>query len=569
MRIALAQINTRVGDVARNVELITDGLERAATLDVRLVVFPELCVPGYPPTDALGHDSLVAENIEGVKAIAARAGELGVAALVGFVDVNREMFGKPLYNALAQIDGGEVVDIFYKTLLPSYDVFDEHRYFKPNDIARCGQIDQCCFAPMICEDLWHDLDVNGQFQYQRNPMDALMLHQPEIAIAASASPFSDTKHARRLALARRLVRRYDVPLVYVNLVGMNEGLLYDGRSFVMSPEGDLVVEARAFDEDLLVWDSRRSRPEPRRASGRSPSDRGADAEDSVALTPPDPDQWRAAIVRGIRDFFNKTGLPPRAVLGLSGGIDSAVVAALAVEALGAEGVVAATMPSPYSSEGSVSHSVDLARRLGIRLHELSIAPAFAAFRETLAPVFAGMAEDVTEENLQARARGTLLMAMANKLGGTVLGTGNKSELAVGYCTMYGDLIGGLAPIGDLYKTEVYALARHLNERAESPPIPEPILTKPPSAELRPDQRDQDELPPYELLDPILRLLLERGHSARDISEELTQPLALVERVLGLVGRSEYKRRQGPPPLRLHDRGFGIGWRYPIMGRFPG
>jgi NAD+ synthase (glutamine-hydrolysing) len=554
MRYALAQINTRVGDVERNVRRSLAAIERAVERGADVVLFPELTIPGYPPHDGLFHRSLVSENLDGVKTLAAATAGSEVQVLVGFVDVNRELFGHPLYNGLAQLSHGEVVDIFYKTLLPSYDVFDETRYFKPNDLARVGRLaDGSSFAPLVCEDLWHEVRLGDCFLYDRNPVDAAMLWNPGVLLSASCSPWSEGKDTLRLATARGIVKRHEKPFLYVNLVGMNEGLLFDGGSFVLGADGQVEAAARRFEEALLLWDYD---PEAR------------PAQPVVMPEVERPAQWFDGLVMGLRDFFDKTGQPPRAVIGLSGGIDSALVACLAVEALGPQAVVAATLPSAISSPGSVEDSRALAANLGIPLHEIPIRELVTAANDALAPAFQGLAPGLAEENIQARARGLLLMALANKLGGTVLNTGNKSELAVGYCTLYGDLIGGLAPLADLYKTEVYELSHWYNRARGRSVIPEIVLCKPPSAELRPGQTDQDDLPPYEVLDSILRAYLEEQRDAGQIVAATGQPAAVVQRVLGLVGRSEYKRRQAPPPLRLHGRAFGLGWRYPFMGRFP-
>lgn len=551
MRFALAQVNTRVGDLQRNVDRVLAALRAAADVGAEVVVFPELTLPGYPPTDMLDRPSFVHENIRAVKTVAAATRDLSLHALVGFVDLNREAFGKPIYNAVAQLHAGEVVDIFYKTLLPNYDVFDEQRFFKPNGLLRAGVVSGGKrFAPLICEDLWYETHRGGCFLYGTNPLEALMMQGVDVVLNLSASPFSVTKDTERLEVAARAAKRYELPVLYTNLVGMNEGLIFDGGSFVMGPKGKVLARARRFEEDLLLWDDEQAAP--RRATPK--------------VTAPEA-SFRAAVL-GIRDFFDKTRQPPLAIIGLSGGIDSALVAALAVEALGPERVIAATLPSAISSAGSVSDSRILAKRLGIRLHKLPIARSVAALGKTLAPVFADLPPDVTEENLQARVRGTLLMALANKLGGTVLNTGNKSELAVGYCTLYGDLIGGLSPLGDLYKTEVYEVSRWYNRTHPGRGIPRAILEKAPSAELRLDQTDQDDLPPYPLLDAILARFLEHDESVDQIVERGDAPREVVLRVARLVGRSEFKRRQAPPVLRLHERAFGPGWRYPIMGRNP-
>jgi NAD+ synthase (glutamine-hydrolysing) len=563
VRLALCQIDTTVGDFAGNAVRILDGLSRAEKVDADLAVFPELAICGYPPRDLLERPSFAREAARSLAFLARRARR--TALLVGTIAPNRSRVGKPFHNVSALLEGGRVRVLAKKTLLPTYDVFDEGRWFEPGD--------GCVVLPFrgerlglpVCEDLWNDKDFWRERRlYRDDPGEALLRRGATLVVAISASPFSEGKpHLRRRMLAR-YARDGRVPVAHLNLVGGNDELVFDGGSMVLDGRGRVAARAALFEEDFVVADIVRD--------GRGvarvvpvPGDQARDLADDADGDPLE--SLRRALVLGIRDYASKCGFKT-AVLGLSGGIDSALVAALAVEALGKGNVTGLAMPSPYSSEGSIADARDLARNLAIRFDVLPIGPLFEGARRTLAPLFKGLPEDVTEENVQSRLRGLLVMAVSNKKGPLVLTTGNKSELAVGYCTLYGDMCGGLAPISDLPKMRVYALARHLNARAGRPLIPEASLVKAPSAELRPGQTDQDSLPPYPRLDAILESLVERNLSVEAAARRTGAPLALVKKIARQVDRAEYKRNQAAPGLKVSAKAFGSGRRIPIAQRAP-
>ncbi len=563
MRLALCQIDTTIGDFAGNYARIARGLARAEDAGADLAVFPELAICGYPPGDLLERPSFVREAAHSLASLARRSRR--TALLVGTFVKNRSRVGKPFHNVAALLDGGRVRALAKKTLLPTYDVFDEGRWFEPGD--------GCAVVPFrgeriglpVCEDLWNDKDFwRARRLYRDDPGEALVRRGATLVVTISASPFSEGKPSLRRRMLARYARDGRVPVASLNLVGGNDELVFDGGSMVLDSRGRIAARAALFEEDFLVVDVLRDGKRPARVVPVS----GADARDLPDDVSGDPlESLRRALVLGIRDYAGTCGFRS-AVLGLSGGIDSALVAALAVEALGAENVTGLAMPSPYSSEGSVADARALAANLGIRFDVLSIGPLFEDARRTLAPLFGGLKEDATEENEQSRLRGMLLMAVSNKKGPLVLTTGNKSELAVGYCTLYGDMCGGLAPISDLPKMRVYALARHLNARAGRALIPEASLTKAPSAELRPGQTDQDSLPPYPLLDAILENLVERNLSLAAAARRTGAPLALVRKIAMLVDRAEYKRRQAAPGLKVSAKAFGSGRRIPIAQRAP-
>ncbi len=563
MRLALCQIDTTVGDFAGNAARILDGLSRAEDADADLAVFPELAICGYPPRDLLERPSFAREAARSLAFLARRSRR--TALLVGTIAPNKNRVGKPFHNVSALLEGGRVRVLAKKTLLPTYDVFDEGRWFEPGD--------GCVVLPFrgerlglpVCEDLWNDKDFWRERRlYRDDPGEALLRRGATLVVAISASPFSEGKpHLRRRMLAR-YARDGRVPVAHLNLVGGNDELVFDGGSMVLDGRGRVAARAALFEEDFVVADIVRD--------GRGvarvvpvPGDQARDLADDADGDPLE--SLRRALVLGIRDYASKCGFKT-AVLGLSGGIDSALVAALAVEALGKGNVTGLAMPSPYSSEGSIADARDLARNLAIRFDVLPIGPLFEGARRTLAPLFKGLPEDVTEENVQSRLRGLLVMAVSNKKGPLVLTTGNKSELAVGYCTLYGDMCGGLAPISDLPKMRVYALARHLNARAGRPLIPEASLVKAPSAELRPGQTDQDSLPPYPRLDAILESLVERNLSVEAAARRTGAPLALVKKIARQVDRAEYKRNQAAPGLKVSAKAFGSGRRIPIAQRAP-
>ena len=548
MRIALCQINPTVGDLAGNARIVLDAAQRAADAGAELAVFPELALVGYPPQDLLDRPAFL-DDAEAALAFVARNAPAGLGIVIGAPRRNPSPVGKRLLNAAVLLDGGRVADEVAKALLPTYDVFDEARYFEPAaEPCRAVTFRGLRLGLHVCEDLWNNDDAPTRL-YGANPIDELGALGVDLFVNVSASPFAAGKPAERRGLVARAAREWDVPFVYVNTVGANTELVFDGDSQVQSAAGEVVWRARDFEPDLFVWDT-------------------DDAAARPASLQTDTESIHDALVLGVRDYVSKTGAGvfETALIGLSGGIDSALTAALAVEALGADRVTGITMPSKYSSTGSVSDSRALASALGIAFHKVSIRPAVDAFDAMLAPVLGGEPEGVTEENIQARARAVTLMAVSNARASLLLTTGNKSEMAVGYSTLYGDMSGGLGVISDVFKTDVYRLARLVNERAGREVIPESTLTKAPSAELRPDQTDQDSLPPYDVLDAVLRLYVERHASVDAITAETGFDRALVARIAGMVDRNEYKRRQAAPGLRVSGKAFGAGRRLPIVMR---
>ncbi|HQR45831.1 MAG TPA: NAD+ synthase [Thermoanaerobaculia bacterium] len=562
MRLALAQLNTTVGDFRGNGEKIAAALARAEEAGAHLLAVPELAVCGYPPRDLIDRPAFQREAARTLRDLARRTGE--TALLVGTFLPNPRTTGKPFHNAAVLLHRGRTRAVAKKLLLPTYDVFDEGRHFEPGGSPVIVPLAGERLGLSICEDLWNDKDFwRARRLYREDPGEEMVRRGATAIVNVSASPFSEGKPRLRRRMLARLARDGRVPVAYVNLVGGNDELVFDGGTIVLDGRGRVAARGTLFDEDLLVVDLTAGR-KPRGVvplSGRRRADLADDAEGSAL------ESLRRALVLGIRDYARKCGFAS-AILGLSGGIDSALVAALAVDALGAANVTGFGLPSPFSSEGSVADARDLAANLGIRFEILPIDGLFAEAKRALAPLFSGRPEDVTEENIQSRLRGLLLMAVSNKFGPLVLTTGNKSELAVGYCTLYGDMCGGLAPISDLPKTRVYALARHLNARAGRPLIPSSSLTKPPSAELRPDQTDQDSLPPYDLLDAILESLVERGLSVETTARRAGAPLPLVKGIAHQLDRAEYKRAQAAPGLKVSMKAFGTGRRIPIAQRSP-
>ena len=547
MKIALLQINPTVGDLSGNAGLIADAAREAAARGADLAVTPELALVGYLPRDLLLSTDFVERSWNELQALA-RTLAAGPPTLVGLPEPNRSEQGRPLYNTAAFISAGRVERCFRKSLLPTYDVFDEDRYFEPVDGAQILDLGGHRLGISICEDVWNDRDFWRRRRYHHDPIEELAAAGANAIVNLSASPFSAGKHRLREEMLGSLARRHRLPVAYVNQFGGNDDLVFDGRSCIFDRNGAPVARGRAFADDVVVCD----------LYGGSPIGPPTDLVVESEI-------W-SALALGTRDYARKCGFA-RVVLGLSGGIDSALTAAIAVEALGAANVLGVLMPSPFSSRGSVDDSLALARNLGIETLTLPIESAMQAMEETLADAFRGTARDVTEENIQARIRGNLLMALSNKRGALLLTTGNKSELAVGYCTLYGDMSGGLAVIADVPKTMVYRVARWRNESSASPVIPEAILTKAPSAELRPNQTDQDSLPPYDVLDDILQRHIERHEPADDIIAAGFDP-ATVHRVLRLVRAAEFKRKQAAPGLKVTDRAFGTGWRMPIAARTP-
>ncbi len=544
MKIALAQINPTVGDLSGNVSRILDYARRAAHKDADLVVFPELCICGYPPLDLLENDSFIRACSEAVDEVAEQLSSV-IAAVVGAPVRNRETVGKRLFNAAILLDGGRRLAEIHKSLLPTYDIFDEFRYFEPAHSRSLVTWRGLKLGLHVCEDMWNNEEQADYHLYRDNPIDELAELGADLFVNISASPFSVGKHERRNEVVEEICREHRIPFVLVNQVGANTEVVFDGDSRVHDAEGNLVACAKSFDEDLIFWDT---------DSGLAPCSAGI----------PDTEQLLRALTLGISDYFHKTGAFSKALVGLSGGIDSAVTCALAVEALGPDFVVGMTMPSEYSSPGSVTDSEVLAANLGIEFHNIGIRPAVSAFGEMLESLFTNTNPGIAEENVQARARGLTLMAVSNKFGHLVLSTGNKSEMSVGYATLYGDMNGGLAVLADVYKTQVYELAEYINARAEKDIIPRSTIEKPPSAELRPDQKDTDSLPDYDVLDRILRLYVEEQMETEAIVARTGFEEALVTKILDMVDRSEYKRRQAAPGIRVSSKAFGMGRRVPIV-----
>jgi NAD+ synthetase len=546
VKIALAQINPTVGDFSGNVEKIVEASRRAAVAGARLTVFSVLVICGYPPADFLEKPSFLARCREAVDELAAATSNLPTAVLAGVALAAEGESGKPAVNAAVLMDGGRVLLEQHKRLLPFYDVFDEQRYFvaasKPQQVV---ELDGVRLALTICEDAWNDKGFWQRRLYKVDPLEELMREHPAVHINLSSSPFWHGKRATRRDMLAAIARRDGIPVLICNQVGGNDSLIFDGSSFALNVHGEVIAQAASFAEDLVVADLL-----------------NANAEEPVVPATEEDDTAAAyeALVLGTRDYVRKCGFR-KVLVGLSGGIDSALVAAIAKDALGAENVLAIGMPSPYSSQGSIDDSRTLAANLGIRYEVIGIEGLFEEYTRALEPLFAGLKPDTTEENIQSRVRGGLLMALSNKFGALVLTTGNKSEMAVGYCTLYGDMVGALAVIGDLVKTRVYAVCHWLNRNGEV--IPSAILEKPPSAELRPDQKDTDSLPPYEVLDPILEAYVERYETPEHIAEAHGFPLELVQQVVRLVERSEYKRQQAAPVLKVTSKSFGMGRRFPI------
>ncbi len=539
MRLGLLQLNPTVGDLDGNARALVDAAI-AAPRDLDLIVTSEMVLTGYPARDLLLEQAFIARAGAVLEDLAAAlAGHPPV--LVGLPLPNPAHAGRPLFNAAALVHGGRVQRHFVKSLLPTYDVFDEDRYFEPGPGLDALEMPDGLAAVSVCEDVWNDRDFWQRPRYLVDPIEQVGDLGARVLVNLSASPFSAGKQRVREAMLGRLARDHGIAVVYVNQVGGNDDLVFDGRIVVIAPDGSVQARARAFEPDLLVVDLDAG-------PGRLAAEPASEEEEIFR-----------ALSLGTADYVRKCGFRD-VLLGLSGGIDSALTAAIAVDALGADRVLGVLMPSPFSSPGSVDDSLALAARLGIRTLTLPIAEIMQAFDRVLAPAFAGCRPDVTEENIQARARGNLLMALSNKFGSLLLTTGNKSELAVGYCTLYGDMSGGLAVIADVPKTKVYRVAEWVNRGSEI--IPRAILTKAPSAELRPNQTDQDSLPPYDVLDEILERHIERYQSFDEIVAA-GYDADTVRRVLRLVRGAEFKRRQAAPGLRISERAFGTGWRMPV------
>jgi NAD+ synthase (glutamine-hydrolysing) len=543
VKIALGQINPTVGDFAGNAAKIIEFSRRAQADGAGLILFPELSVCGYPPRDLVERASFVQHNRQSLDRIAVET--RGIAVICGVVTPARAESGKSVMNSAALLKDGEVAFLQSKMLLPTYDVFDEMRNFAPGKSQMlfpfCGKQ----LALTICEDAWNDKHFWNKRLYTLDPVEVLVHAGGNFVLNISASPFWLGKRELRRDMLATIARNYKVPVAMVNQVGGNDSLVFDGSSLVLNPAGEVIAQGRSFEEDIVYFDS------DKLTGDVHPQIEGEEA--SVY----------SALVLGTRDYVRKCGFR-QVIVALSGGIDSALTAAIAVDALGPENVIGVGMPGPYSSQGSIDDARALADNLGVRFELLCITDIFASYKKTLAKTFAGRKEDETEENLQSRARGTLLMALSNKFGAIVLSTGNKSELGVGYCTLYGDMVGGLAVISDLSKTMVYRLSHYLNSRR--PVIPQASLDKPPSAELRPDQKDSDTLPPYEVLDAILEDYVEELHTPDQIAAERGFDVSLVRRVIRMVERSEYKRQQAAPGLKISAKAFGYGRRFPIAAK---
>jgi NAD+ synthase (glutamine-hydrolysing) len=543
MKIALAQINPTVGDFAGNSARILDFARRAAERAADLAVFSELCLCGYLPMDLIERPHFIEQN---ERELACLATQLPIPSIVGYAARAAGSTGKSAANAAALLAGGKIQFVQHKMLLPTYDVFDESRYFQPAATQQVFAFGGQSLGITICEDIWNDKTFWAKPLYERDPVAELIAQRASLIINISGSPYTIGKRSLRLDMLGSLANLHGLPVIYVNQVGGNDSLVFDGGSVVVLPDGRVAAQASSFAEDLVLFDTETN-------SG----DLHQQPVEEIELV-------LQALICGTRDYVYKSGFRA-VVVGLSGGIDSSVVAAIAVAALGRENVLGVSMPGPYSSEGSRSDARDLAKNLGIEFLTLPIGNVFDSYRTTLAGVFSGRPEDVTEENLQARVRGNLLMALSNKFGSMVLSTGNKSEMAVGYCTLYGDMAGGLAMLSDVPKTMVYELAGLLNCERELIPIAS--IEKPPSAELRPNQTDQDSLPPYEVLDKILKAYIEEVKNPEEIAGRYGLDIDLVRSIARKVDRNEYKRRQAPPGLKITSRAFGLGRPFPIVQKF--
>jgi NAD+ synthase (glutamine-hydrolysing) len=557
MKIAIAQINPIIGDLPGNAAKILCAAQQAAAAGARLLLTPELSLCGYPPRDLLLNPSFIeAMHISLQQLVKDLPPNLAV--LVGTVEENLEAEnngGKPLFNSMALLDNG-IKQFFHKRLLPTYDVFDERRYFEPGLQANYFTLDNIDVGVTICEDLWNDEEFWGKRTYTNNPIADLSILGVDFIVNLSASPYSVNKQQFRETMLRHSAARFKQPIIYANQVGGNDDLIFDGRSFALNRQGELVCRARGFETDLVVVEF----DEVQRDLLQSSVVAEYESEDEEI--------WQA-LVLGVRDYAQKCRFS-QVVLGLSGGIDSSFVAAIATAALGKENVFGVLMPSPYSSEHSISDALALGESLGIKTTTLPIGQLMQGYDNTLADLFAGTQFGLAEENIQSRIRGNLLMAIANKFRYLLLSTGNKSEMAVGYCTLYGDMNGGLAVIADVPKTRVYSICYWLNQRGgegeHNQIIPENVLTKAPSAELKPGQVDQDSLPPYDILDDILQRLIHNHQSAAQIVNA-GHDAQIVDRVIQMVARAEFKRRQAPPGLKITDRAFGTGWRMPIASNW--
>lgn len=544
MKIALAQINPTIGDFDGNLRCLFDYIGRARKLQADLCVFPELCLTGYPPHDLLERPEFIDQNLKTLNLLATQVRDIGV--IVGYVSRSSKGIGKGLQNTAALISDGQIISTHAKMLLPTYDVFDERRYFEPADEVHTAEFKGRTLGISICEDIWNDPDFWPKRLYERDPIAELVSKGADVLINISASPFTIEKRTLRPEMLRAAARNYEKPLIFVNQVGGNDDLVFDGHSLAFNSRGELRARCREFVEDLTIVDL---------DSGSGTIHECSVSDEEAALK---------ALVLGTRDYVRKCDFKS-AVLGLSGGIDSALVAVIGAQALGPENVTGVMMPSRYTSAASNEDARALVKTLGIRSQIIPIEDIFEAFLKQLMPAFTGHKPDVSEENIQARIRGVILMALSNKFGHLLLSTGNKSEIATGYCTLYGDMAGGLAVLSDVPKTMVYRLAEEINKQGEI--IPKSILMKPPSAELKPNQKDEDSLPPYPILDKILERLIEKGMSQKQIVAE-GYDKDVVVKVIAMVAHNEYKRRQTAPGIKITGKAFGPGRRMPIARKWP-
>ena len=552
MKIALAQLNPTIGNLSANIKQILAAAEEATKLGTRLLLTPELSLCGYPPRDLLLNPGFVKNMTEELDKLARQLPNK-LAVLVGTVENNLQAASKgekPLFNSIALIDNGQIQQIFHKRLLPTYDVFDEHRYFQPGYESNYFSLDGVKIGVTICEDLWNDEQFWGKRTYQINPIEDLVKLDVDLIVNLSASPYTVNKQKLREEMLKHSAIRARIPIIYVNQVGGNDDLIFDGNSVSFDRNGEVTCRAKARDSDLVIADYDRQKEDLLLGS-------------MVSLPETEEEEIFSALVLGVKEYARKCGFT-KVVLGLSGGIDSSLVAAIASVAMGSNHVLGVLMPSPYSSTHSITDAMALVNNLGINSYKLPIEGIMKSYDESLNPLFANTEFGIAEENIQSRIRGNLLMAISNKFGYLLLSTGNKSEMAVGYCTLYGDMNGGLAVIADVPKTRVYSICNWLNRNREI--IPSNIINKPPSAELKPDQKDQDSLPPYEILDDILEQIICQHRSASEIISQ-GHDRDTVNKVMQLVARAEFKRRQAPPGIKITDRAFGTGWRMPIASRW--
>ena len=543
MKIALAQINPIIGDFTHNTGKIIAAAEKAIGLSCDLIVFSELIISGYPPRDLLEKKDFIDANLIHLQKLVKSIKGIGV--ICGVVSKNPNKKGNPLYNSAVLFDNGKILHQAHKRLLPAYDVFDERRYFEPGKECLPFLYKGCQIGLTICEDIWNDKDFFSRRLYLVDPVEKMVNEGVNLLINISASPFHVGKRKFKWDLFGSIAKKYKLPLLYSNQVGGNDSVLFDGISLAFDAQGRLAARARDFREDIIVFDTQTQKG------------------DLHPVSETDTESILNGLIMGTRDYVRKCGFS-RAVVGLSGGIDSALTAYIAVRALGKENVILIFMPSQYTLKENFEDTKNLAKNLDTKLFNVPIEGVFEKFLQGLSPLFKGVATEVTGQNIQARTRGTILMAISNKLGCLLLSTGNKSELAVGYCTLYGDMNGGLAVISDVPKTMVYRIARFINRDREV--IPERIIQKPPSAELKPDQLDQDDLPPYEILDDILKLYIEDNKTAKEIIEMGLEP-SIVRDIISRVHQNEYKRHQSPPGLNVTTKSFGCGRRLPIAQRY--